>query len=236
LPLIGTINLTGLTNLNISNGLVLVKPDIVDATVHGIGLHAFADAHHYSALTGEVVAVGKGNVFYGREIDAMEFQSKYSDAVSQRASLLSSFSSRYDVPIEVEVGDKVIFDWKYALKEAPRLNEFLLVRYDDLYVRVRDMYPLNGILLVDFQEMKHGEIFDPSKLGRDMTCGEVVAEGCPVKGYLHSDAKPDTLSGLVGKTAYFKKYDAIPIEDSLVFSLGERPLARLHRKDVAVYV
>lgn len=213
-------------------GMVLVRPNPDTTTVAGVRLSVFADTHHFKNLVGVVEQVGPKGFFHGREIDAMEEMSRHVDFVSQRASLLSSVSMKYDVPIEVKEGDTVIFDWKYALEGEN------LMRYDDLYAKVVDggIYPLNGFLLIEILDAEEGSM-KGLKIGEDMTSGIVVAQGCLVEGYLYHPVPDVDMGDLTGRKVFFKKNAAVRLEDDIVNEFGgSKPWHRIHRNKIAGYV
>lgn len=212
--------------------MVMVKPNPDVTSVAGIGLSVFADVHHYKNLVGTVEKVGMKGFFHGREIDEMEETSKYVDSVSQRASLLSSVSMKYETPVELKEGDTVIFDWKYALEGST------LMRYDDIYAKITKdgLHPLNGFLLIEVLDAEEGGI-KGLKVGEDMTSGIVVAQGCLVSGYLYHPGKDIDMGELKGRKVFFKKNAAVRLEDDIVNEFGgSRPLYRIHRNKIAGYV
>lgn len=217
-------------------GYALVKPVPVSKDVHGVGLFAFVDTHHYASVLGTVEEDVIPGVFFGREIEKMEFASQHAPHISDRASLLSSVSLMYDVPVEVKKGDKVIFDWKHTLKG----NGPYYIRYDDLHARISEdgsVYPLNGHLLVEMLPDEQSDIYDPDIRKKPIRAAIVKRQGCLVKGYRLQKGADTDMGDLVGRKIFFRQNMAVRIEDDIVSSTGnQKPLYRIHRNKVVAYV
>ena len=75
---------------------------------------------------------------------------------SQKLQEIREDSMEYDVPIEVEVGDRVFYDFTEKFDPTyieTDIGELLLVPYDKLEVRVRgeEVYPLNDNILMEWK-------------------------------------------------------------------------------------
>lgn len=163
-------------------------------------------------------------------------------------------SVMYDTDMELQVGDRVIFDFKVesAVRKHGEINGSYPLRYDDIYVAIRgeQIIPVNGIILVeacdttveeDVQKaLKSGlELPDTVMKEKSERYGIVRHIGSPLRGYLHA---PEELTEIydevhVGDKINFHPVYAIELQYSLhqIIEKG-KTMYRMRRKDVFAVV
>src|SRR3990167_9922183 len=132
---------------------------------------------------------------------------------------------RYDTDIEVQPGDKVIFQylvWGEAVKEKKYIQHgsdfYLLVKYDMLFAAVRDekIISLNGWLIVEPlpEEQSKTTFFIPENIEskKSMTKGVIRHAGLPNRAYLDFPYDYDDPSHTIGDIILFSKDKARPLE------------------------
>ena len=159
-------------------------------------------------------------------------------------------SVMYDVDMELQVGDRVIFDFKAesAVRKHGDIDGSYPLRYDDIYVAIRgeQIIPVNGIILVEAcettveedvqQALKAGlELPDTVVKEKSERYGIVRHIGSPCRGFLQA---PEELTEVddevcVGDKIVFHPVYAIELQYSLHQILEKgKTLYRMRRKDV----
>lgn len=164
-----------LTKIRIPNNLVLIKLDDDFETYHSTengfdtGIHVapwgINQASHV-AVTGTVVACPQSLIYNGYTTAAMKKNLQRSPEEQKEIARLRNESMAYDVPMEVQVGMKVYFEYTTrlnAFKEGRGVEndegKFIFIPYDLLVmafrpttnfndVQVGDVYMLNGNVLI----------------------------------------------------------------------------------------
>lgn len=157
-------------------------------------------------------------------------------------NLKSSNSHPYDVPMELEIGDKIIFHFNtiaMAKKEGRWFEEkgvqYAYIRYENLFCALRGdkVIPLNGFIFVAPNEKELPntifEIPDIAK-GDSEIMGVVKYAGSPVDRYKDFPDIGGDPEVNVGNEVLFNKIESIPLQYALHSLLGN--LYRMHRKDV----
>jgi len=159
-------------------------------------------------------------------------------------------SVMYDTDLEIQVGDRIIFDFKveeHVRKVAPIDGAYPL-RYDDVYVVIRgeQIIPVNGIILVeacdttveeDVQRVLQAGVHLPETVTKEKSerYGIVRHIGTPLRGYLQAPEELDELSDVVnvGDKIVFHPVYAVELQYSLhqIIEKG-KTLYRMRRKDV----
>lgn len=160
-------------------------------------------------------------------------------------------SVMYDTDMELQVGDRVIFDFKVEAivkKQGGMIDGSYPLRYDDIYVAIRgdQIIPINGIILVEACEttveedvqkaLKSGlELPDTVVKEKSEQYGIVRYVGSPLRGYLQA---PEELTEIydevhVGDKIIFHPVYAVDLQYSLhqIIEKG-KTLYRMRRKDV----
>jgi len=112
-------------------------------------------ADHWS-ITGEVIQVPEKLVFYGDEIKRVSSRSQLYDSDVLQIQKLASSSLQYESPMELEIGNTVVFDAAVHVdcNEMGKvietdIGDLYLIRYDRLIGVVMSddyVYPLNGLV------------------------------------------------------------------------------------------
>lgn len=231
------------------------------------------------AVSGTIYAVPETLWYYGREVQSLlernNFFTMHGTKVRNREdqSAIDDYRRRsveFDVDVECKIGDKVY--WEYlAHKIADNTGlwfdtihgKMMLVKYDMLILAVRDedIYPLNGYLIIENEELEKKEV-EPGVQGivRDsgivlvnqktekktrVTCeAKVIRKGGRCRHYLNhkhvGDAgffsTPDIAwSGHdveVGESILYDPRMAKEVEFGLHRTLSSHRLLRIQRKDI----
>jgi hypothetical protein len=156
----------------------------------------------------------------------------------------------YDTDMEIQLGDRVIFDFKveeHVRKVAPIDGSYPL-RYDDIFVVIRgeQIIPVNGIILVeacdttieeDVRRVLDSGLNLPETVTKEKSerYGIVRHIGTPLRGYLQAPEDLDELSDVVnvGDKIVFHPTYAVELQYSLhqIIEKG-KTLYRMRRKDV----
>ncbi len=170
---------------------------------------------------------------------------KACDHVSFNPSSQNSYD--YDVEVEIQKGDRVIFHFltilsaiKHGKTFAQDGKLYVFMPYDRIFVAIRndEIIPVNGFVLVrpDQEELPVPSslnivLTDLSK-GSSKSSGTVVYAGVKCMGYAGAfkdlGEDPDVF---VGQKVLFKKMDAIPLQYEF-HSLLKEKLYRMQRKDI----
>lgn len=179
----------------------------------GAGVYDFHSPHNSKSVEAEVIAISTNPMFLGVEMQA--YREGFGEDVRELADLCSM---QGDVPIEVKVGDTVIFDWRKALPDTERAyhisDELLIVNYSDLIARVdtTGLYPLNGLVFVIAADLSDLLIAQKESRGSRW---KVIAEGVCVRGWLDEIEPELGWPPLVGKTVFCDYRSPIAIESPL---------------------
>jgi co-chaperonin GroES (HSP10) len=184
------------------------------------------DPEKHAPTSGVVVSVPE-KLFYSRKVD-------------------SRSSTAYNVPMELEVGDTVLFHYlstENAKKDGRFYkegdDEFYIIRYDDIHCRIREeeVMPVNGWVIVETrkeQVLKSDTIIIPDHIKNKVSeiVGKVKYIGSVVKEYYNDPENYDDDSIQEGDNVLFPDYDAILLEYSLHSVLGAGKYYRMHRRDI----
>lgn len=118
-------------------------------------------ADHWS-ITGEVIQVPEKLVFYGDEIKRVSSRSQLYDSDVLQIQKLASASLQYESPMELEIGNTVVFDAAVHVdcNEMGKvietdIGDLYLIRYDRLIGVVMGddyVYPLNGLVFFKWNQ------------------------------------------------------------------------------------
>lgn len=214
----------------ILNNAVIVRRHTNLETIAGLSVQDFVDPHNHLPVTGEVVAVC-GPLTYFPQMPSGGFWSDDEVAIEQERSMLTV---ERDGPVEVSVGDTVLFAYFYNVQAEQFDYEdyadgLLLIQYNDLLARIDDggLYPLNG-----------GVFIEPKrKEGKHFVSGVVVSEGCKNFAVRGIDGPPhDGWPPLVGREVFFEPGLAVKIEAELHAKHGNHlPLYHINREWIIAY-
>lgn len=208
-----------------SGVLLRLKGDVSNTAFGGVSVQDFHSPWNNMSVEAEVLAISARPFFMGEEMEAVRNGEENGAELREIADLCSTIGN---VPVEVSVGDTVVFDWRKALPDAElayRVGDgWLIVNYSDLIARVDDggLYPLNGgVFAVPLSWSQVAAKMDRGDLW------EVFAEGCLVDGWL-DDIDPERgWPSLVGKTVCCDPRAPVAIEAPL-FSKHDHSGKRFH--------
>lgn len=237
------------------------------------------NAASHLAVTGTVVKLPERLIYNGYEVHKMKGDKEMTDVKQKQLADLRRESMTYDVPIEITPGLRVYFEYRTRLdayKEGRWFeNEdgnYILVPYDLLVmafqprtdfndVKVTDVYPLNGFVLVKPLEYAtetnadgikgvktENDLFLPAqpeakyvKQG-NAWYGTILAVGCGVKSYLDYPGRSD---GEARDTPLVRPGNKIIFDGRLKKRLEvehhrvifkKHTLYRIHRKDISAFL
>ncbi len=185
-----------ISKIKIPANYVLVKVDLNHDTYHSVetgndtGLHVapwgINQATHIS-VTGTVAAIPKRLRYNGYRVKELKKDKERSKTAQDEVSRLRNASVSYDVDIELIIGYHVMFEYSSrmnAIKEGRLIedgaDQYVFVPYDQLIlifkpstdfndVKVGDVYPLNGFLLIK-----------PLEYATEANSAGISAAGCQV--------------------------------------------------------
>lgn len=159
-----------------------------------------------------------------------------------------NFMSPYDVDVEVEIGDDVVFHYlcvvnaiTYNRVHVEGGKKYVFIEYQDLFAAYRDgkTIPLNGYIFVEPDEeintKYYADDFDfrtitKKTTTKSMTRGTVKHVGIKCRNYPTYDNDSDEMLDVnVGDKVIFSPEEAIPL------ILGDDSLYRTHRIFVYPY-
>lgn len=122
--------------------------------------------------------------------------------------------AQFNVPVEVSPGDHVLFEWLALEKHDLFIDEStLVVRYDQLILRTKDLYPLNGYVLLDMHDENIvGADYGRSLFNCNMDVATVINQGCLVADYLYWPDEKDELLDLKQKVVLLSRNSATRAE------------------------
>lgn len=149
-------------------------------------------------------------------------------------------SVQFDVPMELELNDKVIFHFNSLgiAKEQGRIfDRGFMVRYDSLFAAIRGdkVIPLNGNIIVEPESaVIRTNLFIPEIAKKKAKqVGRVLYAGSKVADYRYN---PDEFDGdvEVGDRILFIHYNAVPLQHfpEIHGKVKKTMLYRMQRKDV----
>jgi co-chaperonin GroES (HSP10) len=233
----------------IRDNLVLIQPT---AHLNKIGEWVIFDihdpAHHYT-VKGTVLMVPDKLYFAGHQLKELGQFAPCSQIVKQK-QFLSNRSVEFDTPMELEVGDEVVFKyinhvscvedgryWTFGDEKNPAL----FIPYDTIFMaeRAEKKVMLNGWLWVEPMAYEKDELTDAHGVvknrmgGKKIGRGTIRSLGTPNKGYLYGEV-PDCDDVAVGDQVLFKKTAGVSIEWFYHQSLneGKHPYYVMQRKDI----
>ncbi len=181
----------------------------------GLVVHEEDNAHRLQAQVGIVRSVCDRLQYDGDELHGYMDGRRLSDSEQRYSGYMTSKTVYYDVPIEVKDGDMVLYRWKANTEEAMRVDDMLLIRYDNLVARVDGLdkvpYPLNGLLLLRMEKENVDDVLQhQARMRQGMA--RVIAEGCLVRSYLLFPGEVDERLALLGREVVFDRRLAVRIE------------------------
>lgn len=197
----------------------------------------------HTVIHGIVTTAPEKLLFFKDEILAIknEFGSTQHCPVDRREEIqwLTSKSMFYDVPVEVQQGDFILFHYNvYA--QAQKEGRFfqkngettILIPYDMCYVVIREekIIPLNGIVLLEPVVNKQSEVIITEDK-EDKLLGKIAHIGCKVNGYLDYMEETDDDFFEVGDLVAFRKRSVVDFEYPLHRMLDKK-YWRLWRRDL----
>lgn len=215
--------------MRIPPNYVLVLPDAdVDADSTGMQHFDVSERHLNKAVSGTIIACCT-DLYFCDDVDGTPEQHQE--------------SLEWDVPLEVKVGDRVLFRYLAAIDEEGQTPFGYLVRYDSLYARVDPggLYPLNGFLLLKVDRDDRsvaGLEGHPSYYGAAQVMGSVMAEGALVRAYQLDAWHPDVHFDYLNKIVLYKKNRAVRLEvdERAQHGVGGYSLYRIHRRYVCAII
>lgn len=214
-----------------SPGYVLIRVDSDDHLDTSVGIEVprfwIEEQEYEKPTTGLVVGVCGSLPYHGHNLSV-------DDPSVQRKSM------QFDVPIEVAVGDTVLFEWQALQAEwAWVSDDLLLVRYDQLIMRTGVIpYPLNGRVLLEMDDkLQNGPLVENTwNLGVEMTTAVAVLAGCLVNSYLYWPNESDKEMDFNGKRVILSRNAAIRSQMDEYKTYGEKyPWYYCSRRDILGY-
>lgn len=239
------------SKIKIKTNYVLIKPDADHEKLSNglyIGSTKETEARHY-AITGTVLIVPDRLVYRGKEAKNLraktgghmdEFDAK--DLIS-----ILNGSMRHETDMEIEVGDKVYFDYIAQFNantegksiQVEGHGECILMEYSMLSAvqKGEEFIPINGYIWIRMIQDTHdlgNDIIIPDTVDTTVPgIATVVKVGKPIKEYLSAKHSDQGLIGLTaGQTIMF--YDAVktPLEYALHETDEMKGLYKIMRKDI----
>lgn len=216
---------------------VLIQPHAnhTAGASHGMEMPDFVNEHMNFAITGTVMAVCSHIHYFGRELRGIKNKTVRSLTDQMLVKDYIAMSMQFDVPVEIEAGDTVVFPYLWRVDDAMFDDERhmgnLLLRYDQLTAKVVNgaLYPLNGALLGRKIASDQGVM----QLQREYWDGriDVTHEGCLVQDY-QDYGYPDQEGSLVGKQVFVNPRMPISIEVPSQLRLFNEELYQFHRRHI----
>lgn len=202
---------------------------------HGVEMPDFVNEHFNFAVTGTVVQVCEKIHYFGRELRTIKGKHIRSVIDQRLVQDYLAMSQQFDVPVEIEAGDTVVFPYLWRVDDAmfdeERFGGFMVLRYDQLTAKVVDgkLYPLNGAVLGRKVKSDQGVM----QLQREYWDGrmDVTHEGCLVSDYMDY-GYPDQEGSLVGKQVFVNPRMPISIEVPSQLRLADEELFQVHRRHI----
>jgi hypothetical protein len=227
--------------LIIEQNYVVVKPlqDYETYQIGGRETNIYNSLHNESAgervaVIGEVISVPNRLIFNGKLIERAKMQLGNTEFLGKRINQLKESSVRFDVPIEIAVGDKVLFSYKNQIdcyREGRVIRnldslESIIIKYDTLYAVEKNedlLDPLNGLIFVEpLKELKDivtesgvyvlEEKIQETRKKINYSFGRIIEIGSPCKGYLD-------FPGFVDPSMELKSGDYIYFDERLAKNL-----------------
>jgi co-chaperonin GroES (HSP10) len=196
------------------SNFVIIEPDEDNYSVNGLMIDTDERKYYHASVSGTVVAVPEKLIYYGREAQDIRHKGRIRSRTDQiKLGHYNQYGTSFDVPVEVKVGDKVMFKHMsiagsdFMGTKIPVLYDMLILRYSD-----NEVYPLNGYILVEPIER------------------EIIGETVEMKGY-------GTIAHLGCKVGHYKDYPRfkdgdVNVGDFIMFhrSYSIQVETELHRK------
>lgn len=206
---------------------------------------------HSWATTAKVYAVPKKLQYNGAEIKRMYGNvNAFDKSEVEKFQRLNDQSVEFGVPMEVEVGDDIMFIYNEHIvaRENGRvidtpLGEMYLIKYDTIEAKKDGdtLYPLNGYVFFELDEHKlesknlhifqrHEELYDK----RGAQSGTVTRVGHPIGGTKAEFFDKDPTEHIKpGDKIYFSGFDASEVEaDNHLILFGGRKIYKIRRTDI----
>lgn len=208
------------------------------------------DPQFYRGISGEVVSIPDKIRFDGHTISKIKKRipgKKLPSFFLTRVQWLKFLSSNVEVPLEMEIGDKVYFQFNQNIDclENGRFVEedgdiYFFIPYNECIcvVRGEQVIPLNGYILVEpipmTQEDKIIQGVELVLMEEYVTQkGIVKYTGAPAQAYLDNVNLKDNDDIKAGMTVYFAFNDNVPIEYDLFQEINKgKPIMYMHRQAV----
>lgn len=196
-------------------------------------------------LTNEIVLPSGHTLFLDTRFEEQGHAPTYGTVIQAPEALrfsrdASVESVQFDVPMEIQVGDKVIFHFNslgIAQEQGRVFEEGFMVRYDSLFVAIRgeQVIPLNGNIIVEPESaVIRSNLFIPAIAKKKAKqVGRVLYTGSEVKDY-RFDVDAFDVPVEVNDRVLFIHYNAVPLQHfpELHGKLKKTILYRMQRKDI----
>jgi co-chaperonin GroES (HSP10) len=191
------------------------------------------------SITGTVLAVPDELHYYGERIHELWLKGNKNRSESEdiELSYLQQHTTEYDVPMELQVGDRVWFKW--TAKALNQFSECGIIKYDNIVIAKRGdkIIPLNGCVIVE--PVKKSTLSQTGLLlnyrrEEEMNKSVVVQCGKLVKGYRSNPFEYDSNEIFSGQTIYHDITTGYPIENEMFAELP-KSWRYLWRKDILTY-
>jgi co-chaperonin GroES (HSP10) len=166
-------------------------------------------------------------------------------------------SMPWETPMEIKVGDTVIFYYLSvinALKPSSQRyllegkDRYIFIEYQFIYAVVREgkIIPVNGYVLIETIEdpsitaererlakLNMELVITEKRNSKDVTYGRVKYLGTPNRQYVDSEHTDDGVDISVGDVVLIRKTNDIPLQYSLHQQVNEgKPLLRVQRRNI----
>jgi co-chaperonin GroES (HSP10) len=213
------------------------------------GIMHSTEMEHVS-VCGTVYAVPEKLKFYADDIWDLQDNNDFRQGtfvrqpyVQHKIDHLRSQSVQYNVPVEIEKGDKVYFEYlAYQLSEKILTNEgiMMLIKYDMLILALRDneCKMLNGFVLIENEKLEKQEVAgielmlnQTEKKNRNRAKAKIISANAPCNKYLDFRGYQDGAAEQGDTILYDPRY-AKELEYGLHRVFSDKKLLRIQRKDI----
>jgi len=221
--------------LRMTNKVLVDFDDNIEG-IDGLIVANTEDKQYNFSVKGTVVAIPEGFLFYGHQV--LVYDKPYSSQELRELRELNAMSLQYDTPMELSVGDRVLFSYTAHFEKETKQD---FIDYDRIIAKLDPIQPINGFLLVEMKENPTfedvGGFFKYNKDKNDYGVGVVKYAATPLKGYLGFPGVRDDERIIEETVVFFEKTSAVRSEMDVHNSLTEQQssLFRLHRKDVLLF-
>lgn len=208
----------------------------------------FEPAKHWS-VRGRIISVCNRLEYHGGQVAKLNRKGVQNSVLVRTVQQLVDRSVEFDTPLEVMVGDDVIFHYMSHLACVEdglffdsKEGRVLLIKYDLLYMAIRSSQQilLNGFIMVEPIEKSKDiilgmmEVYTPET--EEIGVGIVRQLGSHNKDYLHLNIT-DNLNVSLGDKVFFRHTLGLGIEHKYHQTIKAEgiPFYRMQRKDILAY-